>query len=122
MRRIVRDYVAASIDRAKLELERYIAKHLEYPGPFPYVLIEPVVSIRELRQLKLTPRLRADYPPVDISAAMRVSITASTQRAGTDSGVRTFALDVDLGALGTVQGYGYDVVPHRARLVAWWSE
>jgi len=26
-----------------------------------------------------------------------------------------------LDALGTVQGYGYDVEPQRARLVAWWS-
>jgi len=35
--------------------------------------------------------------------------------------MRPFLLDVALHTTGTVQGGGYDVVPQRARLVAWWD-
>jgi hypothetical protein len=35
--------------------------------------------------------------------------------------MRPFLLDVALDAVGTVAGRGYDLVPQRARLVAWWG-
>jgi hypothetical protein len=31
-------------------------------------------------------------------------------------------IDVQVDAVGTAQGLGYDVVPQRARLVAWWGQ
>jgi len=66
VRRVVHDYVAASIARAKGDLESYIARHLRYPEAFPFSLIDTIASISEIRQVKVTPRFRADYPPVDI--------------------------------------------------------
>jgi hypothetical protein len=121
MRRVVHDYIAASVSRAKPDLERYIAQHLHYPEPFPFALTDPSASILELRGVKITPRFRADYPPVDISLAIHVSMTARTRKADADLGMRTFAIDVELDALGTVQGYGYDVTPRQARMTAWWG-
>jgi hypothetical protein len=38
MHRIVRDYIAAAVDRARPDLERYIAEHLEYPEAVPLSL------------------------------------------------------------------------------------
>ena len=35
MRRIVRDYVVAAIDRARPQLEQFIARHLECPESVP---------------------------------------------------------------------------------------
>jgi hypothetical protein len=46
---------------------------------------------------------------------------ARTRRDVLDQGKRSFLLDVVLDAVGTVRGAGYDVVPQRARLVAWWG-
>lgn len=46
VRRVVRDYVAAAIDRDRPELEGYIARHLRYPEPFPLVLSDPVAAIQ----------------------------------------------------------------------------
>jgi len=46
----VRDYIAAAIDRLRTHLERYIAEHLQYPEPFPFIFAEPVVSIRFSRR------------------------------------------------------------------------
>lgn len=47
MRRIVRDYVAASIDRVRPQLEEYLARHLEYRESFPLVFDNPVASIQK---------------------------------------------------------------------------
>jgi hypothetical protein len=64
---------------------------------------------------------------------MRVLITARSERREAvrgvrtaavrdeDLGTRTFAIDLELDALGTVQGRGYDLEPRRAKLVAWWE-
>jgi hypothetical protein len=121
VRRIVHEYVVASVNRAKPTLESYIAEHLQYPEPFPFRLSAPAASILEIRQLKIMPRLRADYPPVDITLAIRVSMTARTQKHGLDLGLRTFSIDVELDAVGMVQGHGYDVAPRHARMAAWWG-
>lgn len=121
MRRVVQEYVAASISRAKPDLESYIAQHLRYPEPFPLSFNDPVASIQEIRQVKITPRFRADYPPVDIIATVRVSMTAKMRRREVELGDRTLAVDVELKAVGTAQGYGYNVSPTQARLIAWWS-
>jgi DNA-binding transcriptional LysR family regulator len=69
-------------------------------------LAEPAVAIREPRSLKITPRFRADYPPVDVTVTMRVSIAAKTRHRGVDLGVRTVAVDIEVDALGAVQGSG----------------
>lgn len=121
MRRIVRDYIAAAIDRARPDFERYIVSHLQCPASVPLVFTDSVASIREIRNLKVTPRFPGDYPAVDVVVALRVSLTARTRRRGVDVGTKTFALDVELRALGTVAGGGYDLAPKRARLTAWWG-
>jgi hypothetical protein len=122
MRHAVRDYVAASIDHAKPQLERYIADHLQCLEPFPFVFCEPATSIREIHRVKVTPRFRADYPPLDITVTMRVAVTTKMRDRKGGIGIRTLAIDVELDALATVQGSGYDVEPQRARLVAWWGD
>jgi hypothetical protein len=121
VRRVVRKYIVTSVNRAKPAFESYIAEHLQYPGPFPFKLSHSTASILEIRQLKITPRIRADYPPVDIRLAIRISMTALTQKQGVDLGPRTFSIDVEFDAVGTVQGNGYDVAPRRARMAAWWG-
>jgi len=63
MRRIVRDYIAAAIDRVRPQLERFMAGHLEVREPFPLVFDDAVASISEVRSIKITPRFPADYPP-----------------------------------------------------------
>ncbi|HEV2357608.1 MAG TPA: hypothetical protein VGZ23_08365 [bacterium] len=50
---------------------------------------------------------------------MQVAITARTRRRDVDLGIRTFLIDVQMDAIDTVAGHGYNVVPQRARLVAW---
>jgi hypothetical protein len=50
-----------------------------------------------------------------------VGFTAMTRQRGVDLGTRTSAVDVEVDTSGTVRGAGYDVVPQRARLVAWWG-
>lgn len=52
---------------------------------------------------------------------VQIAITARTRRRDVDLGIRTFLIDVQMDAIDTVAGHGYDVVPQRARLVAWWS-
>jgi hypothetical protein len=121
VRRIVRDFVAAALDRAKADLERFVAEHLECPESVPLIFADRLASIREVRGVKITPRYTADFPEVEIAVAMQVSVMARTRRDGPGQGVRPFSLDVVLEAAGTVQGHGYDVVPQRARLVAWWG-
>ncbi len=120
MRCIVRDYVTAAIERTRPDLERFIAGHLECPEAVLLTFTDPVVSIREICEIRIMPRYRADYPPVDVVVALSVSLTARTRRRGVDVGTQTFALDVALRALGTPQGSGYDVTPQDARLTAWW--
>lgn len=120
MRRIVRDYVAAAVDRARPELERHIARHLVCSEPFPFTLAERLASIHETRRLKITPRFRADFPPVDVVAVVRVSVTAGMRQRGADVGTRTFALDVALHALGTPRPVG-TTSPRKPRLTAWWG-
>lgn len=121
MRRVVHEYIVTSVNRAKPVLERYIAEHLYYPEPFPFSLSAPAASILEIRRLKITPRVRADYPPVDVTLVIRVSMSARAQKHGVDLGTRTFSIDVELDAVGTVQGHGYDVIPRHARMAAWWG-
>lgn len=121
MRRIVQDYVAASIYRVKPQLEQYIAQRLKYPEPFPFVFTEPVASILEIRHVKITPRFRADYPPLDIIITMHISMTAKTRKHDVELGTRSFGIDVELDALGSVQGDGYEIAPQHARLIAWWG-
>ncbi|HKX16720.1 MAG TPA: hypothetical protein VJT33_01750 [bacterium] len=53
MRRLVGDYVAAALDRQQADLERFVAKHLEYRDSFPLDLAEPVAIIRELGRLTI---------------------------------------------------------------------
>ena len=67
------------------------------------------------------PRYRADFPEVDVAVVMRVSVKARTRRDRAGQGIRPFLIDVALGAIGTVRGAGYDVVPQRARLTSWWG-
>jgi hypothetical protein len=43
MRRVVRDYIAAAIDRARPELERYIAGHLQAGGRPRSYFTDPLV-------------------------------------------------------------------------------
>jgi hypothetical protein len=121
VRRIVRNYIATAVDRRKPELERFIAGHLECPESVPLIFADRLAAIREIRGLKIRPRYRADFPEVDVAVAMQVSTMARTRRDGAGQGLRPFLLDVALDAVGTVRGGGYDVVPQRARLVAWWG-
>jgi hypothetical protein len=58
---------------------------------------------------------------VDVAVAMQVSMMARTRRDGAGQGIRPFLLDVALDAVGTVHGLEYDLVPQRARVVAWWG-
>src|ERR1700736_1237741 len=109
MRRVVRDRVAASLEMAKANLEEWIATCLEYPTGFPYLLTEPVISIRERRRLRITPAMKADHPPVDIEATLGAFLAARARNLPGDS--RPLRLDVDfqLLAKGTVRGDGsYD--------------
>lgn len=122
MRRIVRDYITAALDRQKPQLQAYIAEHLQCPEPFPFVFCEPAASIREICRVKVMPRLCADYPPLDVTVTMRVAVTATMRHRKGGISIRTLAIDVELNALGTVQSVWYDVEPQRARLVAWWGD
>jgi hypothetical protein len=122
MRRIVRERVSASMELAKRSLEAWIAERLEYPVGFPYALSGPVVSIREMRTLRITPAMRADYPPVEIEATMRASLVADVRNVPGLAGPRRLDVDCQLLAKGTVRGDGrYDIAPHSARLTAWWQ-
>lgn len=121
MRCIVREYIAAAIDRGRPDLERYIAGHLQCPQAVPLAFTDPVASIREIRGVKIAPRFRADFPPVDVVVTMRVSLTARTRQRGVDLGTTRIAVDVELDAIGTTAGQGYDLKPQRARLLAWWG-
>jgi DNA-binding transcriptional LysR family regulator len=122
VRRIVHDYVLAALDRQKPQLEHHIADRLVYPESSHRVLTDPAASIREIRRLKIAPRFRADYPPVDVTVVMRVAMTAHTRDRGADIGIRTTAVDVELRAVGTAQGMGYNLEPQTARLVACWGD
>jgi DNA-binding transcriptional LysR family regulator len=99
VRRVVYDYVLATLDRLKLQLERYVAEHLVYPESSHRVLTDPAASIREIRRLKIAPRFPADYPPVDVTVVMRVVMTAHTRDRGADIGIRTTAVDVECAPL-----------------------
>src|SRR5579864_1842353 len=106
VRRIVRDCIAAAIDRTKPQFEQFIAGYLECPDAVPLAFSDPLVSIREIRRLKVTPRFRTDYPEVDVVVSMHVSVTARTRRRDADLGTRTFLLDVQVDAAGSVAGRG----------------
>jgi hypothetical protein len=47
IRRIVRDFITAAIDREKPHLEQFIAEHLRYPDAFPLEPRGPVGGRRE---------------------------------------------------------------------------
>lgn len=114
--------MSASIELAKQSLEEWIAECLEYPAGFPYVLNGPVVSIREMRSLRITPAARADYPPVDVDATMRGLLAAYVRNLPGETGPRRLDVDLRLLAKGTVRGDGsYDIAPHSATLKAWWQ-
>jgi hypothetical protein len=121
LRRVVRDYIAAAIDRARPRFEQFIAGHLECPESVPLILADRLATIREIRGVKITPRYRADFPEVNVAVPMQVSVMVRTRRDYAGQGTRPFLLDVTLDAVGTVAGHGYNVVPQRARLVAWWG-
>jgi hypothetical protein len=121
VRRIVRDRVAASIEREKARLEEYVAQRLQYLDGFPYALNDPVISIREVRSLKLKPLARADYPPLDIEVILFGSLAAGVRNNPKDLGPSVFGIDVQLNARGTVRGDGtYSIAPQSATLKAWW--
>lgn len=122
VRRAVRDYVLAGLDRLTPQLEQYIAEHVTFPESSRRACTDPVAAIREIRRLKIAPRFRADFPPADVTVVMRVAITAHTRDRGIDIGVRTTTVDVELRAVGTAEGTGYHIEPHAARLVAWWGD
>ncbi|HKX17156.1 MAG TPA: hypothetical protein VJT33_04005 [bacterium] len=121
MRRIVRDYIVAAVDRAKPDLERLIAGPLECPEVVPLIFADPVAAIREIRSLQIALRLPADYPAVDFAVAVHDTITAQTPHRGVDQGMRTVAVDVQVDAVGTAAARGYDLAPRRALLNAWWG-
>ena len=121
MRRIVRDFIHAAIARSKPAIEEYIGQHLRYPEPFPFTLTEAVATFQELRSVHVAPRWSGDYPPVDVIITARILLTAKTRRRDEELGVRTFNANVEVRALGAVQGTGYTVVPEEARLAAWWG-
>jgi hypothetical protein len=121
MRRVVRDHVVAALDRARPDLERFVAGHLERPEAVPLIFADRLASIQEIRGLKITPRYTADFPEVEIAVAMQVSVMARTRRDGAGQGIRPFLLDVVLDAVGTVAGHGHNLVPQRARCIAWWG-
>lgn len=114
--------MSASIELAKRSLEAWIAECLEYPAGFPYVLNGPVVSIREMRNLRITPAAQADYPTVDIDATMRGSLAADVRNPPGEAGPHRLDVDFRLLATGTVRGDGsYAIAPHAATLKAWWQ-
>ena len=72
MRRLlVRDRVAAAVERARPTLEEYISRHLEYPLGFPYKLAPAAVVIREVRQFKVVPLAKAGLPPVQVEVLLK---------------------------------------------------
>ena len=121
MRRDVRDRVAASLEHAKLSLEEYVSERLCYPEGFPYTFSWPVVSIREVRELKIAPLMKADHPPVRIDALIKASIASRVSHVRDGYGPGVLDVDVQITAQGTVQGDGtYNIAPQAAVLKAWW--
>lgn len=114
--------MAASLEMVKANLEEWIATCLEYPTGFPYLLTEPVISIREMRRLRITPAMKADHPPVDIEATLGASLAARARNLPGDAGPLRLDVDFQLLAKGTVRGDGsYDIVPQSATVKAWWQ-
>lgn len=114
--------MAASFEMATQRLEKWIAARLEYPAGFPYVLTEPVISIREVRRFRITPAVDADYPPVDIEAILWGSLAAHARNLPDDAGLRRLDVDLELLAKGTVRGDGgYDIAPQSAAVKSWWQ-
>ncbi|MHB8731753.1 MAG: hypothetical protein ACYDAB_08185 [bacterium] len=64
MRRTVRDYIAAALIHQRPELEQFIAEHLECPEALRFA--GPTVAIEEIRAVAVTPRVRADFPLVNL--------------------------------------------------------
>jgi hypothetical protein len=52
VRRVVRDDVGTSVAREKSQLEHYIAQHLKYPEPFPFVFGEVVTMTIQRRVVR----------------------------------------------------------------------
>ncbi|HLW48921.1 MAG TPA: hypothetical protein VKW09_14305 [bacterium] len=113
--------VVAALVRERRDIEQYISKSLEISEAVPLVFSEPTVAIEEVRSVRVAPRFRGDYPAVEVAVELRVRITAATRRGDQHLGLRTTAADVQLTALGTVDGLGYHLQPQRARLTAWWG-
>jgi len=63
MRRVVYDFIAATIARTEPQLEQFIAGHLEHPTAVPLVFTDPAASIREICDVKVKPRFSGDYSP-----------------------------------------------------------
>lgn len=133
VRRLVRSYVATALDRQRRELEHFIAEHLEFPDAFPLDLTETAAAIREIARVQIVPQLQADYPPVNVTAGLRVALMATAARRELARGIRTaavpneylgqhtFAVDLELKAVGIPAGRGYELRPLRARLTARWG-
>lgn len=123
MRRIIRVRVSTSIERARPELENYIAQRLQFAEAFPYAVREAAVTIREVHELRVTPLHAGDFPRVDIQATLRVTLAARTVTPDGAAGPRRFDLDVELTATGTIRSDGtYRVAAETARVSAWWPD
>jgi hypothetical protein len=123
VRRSVRDRVAASLEYARLSLEKYVSERLRYPEAFPCHFSRPVVGIREVRELKIAPLMNADHPPVRIDALIRASLANRVSQVRDGYGPGVLDVDVQLTAQGTVHGDGtYAIAPQAAVLKAWWRD
>ena len=123
MRRFVRDRVAAALERAKLEIEEYVAEHLQYPEAFPFPVADAAVWIREVARFRIAAIAGADYPPVTVEVLLRAWLTnrVSGLWDGWTPGV--LDIDVELVANGTVMPDGtYNVEPRSVVLKAWWRD
>jgi len=121
VRRNVRHRVALSLEHAKPLLEEYMSERLRYPEGFPYRFSWPVLSIREVRELKIAPFAKADHPPVRIEALIKASLASRVSQVRDGYGPGVLDVDVQLTARGAARADGtYDIVPQAAVLKAWW--
>ncbi len=104
-------------------LEGYIGRHLEYPLGFPYKFAPAAVSIRDFRQIKVTPLARADLPPVWVEVLLKVWFANRAVQIGGEWDPGVLDIDVELTAHGAVAPGGtYNVEPRSATLKAWWRD
>lgn len=104
MRRIIRNYVSAALERQRADLECFIAERLECSDAFPLDLARPKACICETQHLKIMPQARTDYPPVLVTVSLCVLIAATTRRRETAHGVRTAAIPKPTGTTNVERG------------------